>query len=147
VVLGDEALLRLHRVVRLGGGVRHLQLQLLAEHALLGPGRDALDERVAGVEVLDGELPALQLVLALLGVGAGARHRHADAHHLALHAGRPGAERRVVGGERHPHVGGQRQGAGDTEAGAQQRAPGRTEIALLHGSLLHWGIGIYRGTI
>src|SRR3954462_5111914 len=36
LVLADEALLRLHRLVRLGRGVGHAELYLLAEHALGG---------------------------------------------------------------------------------------------------------------
>ena len=70
----------LHRLVRLGGGVGDADLHFLAEHALAGLGRDLLDQLVAAVDVLDRELPALELVLALHGVGAGARHRDADEH-------------------------------------------------------------------
>ncbi len=44
LVLGDEALLRLDGFVRLGGRVGNDELHLLAEHALLGLGRDLLDQ-------------------------------------------------------------------------------------------------------
>ncbi len=54
------------------------QLHLLAEHALGDLGRDLLDQRMAAVDVLDGELHALELVFALHRIGAGARHGRAD---------------------------------------------------------------------
>ena len=84
LVLGNEALLRLHGLVRLGGGIGDAELQLLAKHALLRLRRDLLDQFVALVDVLDRELIALELVFTLHGIGAGARHRHADEYRVAL---------------------------------------------------------------
>ena len=46
----------LHGLVRLGGRVGDDQIDLLAEHALVDLGRDLLDQRVAGVDVLDRKL-------------------------------------------------------------------------------------------
>ena len=80
LVFADEALLRLHRLVRLGGGIRDAVLQFLAEHALGGLGRYLLDQLMAAVDVLDRELIALEFVFALHRVGAGARHADADEH-------------------------------------------------------------------
>src|SRR5262249_34049515 len=98
-------------------------------------GRDALDERVAGVNVLDGELPALQLVLALLGVGAGARHRDTDGDELALDAGRPGAERRMVGGKRaRGEPAGEREAPGDAQPGADEVA---AAVARIRTTVFH----------
>ena len=99
LVLGDEALLRLHRFVRLGGGVGDAVLHFLAEHALGGLGRDLLDQLMAAVDVLDRELVALELVFALHRIGAGARHGNADEHRGAGRTGRIGADRRLVFGE------------------------------------------------
>ena len=62
----------------LAAGVGDDELHLLAEHAFGDFGRDLLDQIVAAVDVLDGELHALEFVLALHRVGAGARHRGAD---------------------------------------------------------------------
>ena len=97
LVLVDEALLFLHRVVRLGAAIRDHQIDLLAEHALGDLGRDLLDQRMAGVDMLDGQLHALEFVFALHRIGAGARHGGADADRWAGRAGRPGAERRMFG--------------------------------------------------
>ena len=72
------------------------QLHLLAEHALGHLGRDLLDEIIALIEVFDGKLHALEFILALHGVGACARHRGADRDRIALRAGRPSAERRLI---------------------------------------------------
>ena len=72
------------------------ELDLLAEHALGHLRRDLLDQVVALVEMLDGELHALELVFALRGVRAGAGDSGADCDQVAPRAGRPGAERRLV---------------------------------------------------
>ena len=45
-------------------------------------GENLLHQLVAGVDVLDRELPALELVLALHRIGAGARHRDATVTEL-----------------------------------------------------------------
>jgi len=50
--------------------------------------------------VLDRELVALELVLALHRISAGAGNRDADEDAVTLRAGRPRADRRLVGGER-----------------------------------------------
>ena len=132
LVLGDEALLRLHRVVRLRGGVGDAVLHLLAEHALLGLRRDRLDQRMAVVDVLDRELVALELVLALHRIGAGARHRDADEDAVALRAGRPGADRRLVRRERpRGEPCGQREPAGDAQARFQECATVDTVTAVI----------------
>ena len=78
LVLADEALLRLHRFVRLGRGVRDAVLQFLAENTLGGLGRDLLDQLMAAVDVLDREFVALEFVFALHRIGAGARHGNTD---------------------------------------------------------------------
>ncbi len=68
------------------------------------------------VDVLDGKLHALELILALHRVSTGPRHGGADRHRRALRAGRPGAERRLIVGEsRHERETADRKGA---EAGA-----------------------------
>ena len=72
------------------------ELHLLAEHAFCHLRRDLPDEVIALVEVLDCELHPLELVLALDGVSARARHRGADRDRVALRPGRPGAERRLI---------------------------------------------------
>ena len=96
LVLVDKGLLLLHRLVRLGGTVGNEQVDLLAEQALADLGRDLLKEWIAVVDVLDRELPALELVFALHRIAARARHRGADIHVLAFRAGRPSSDRRLV---------------------------------------------------
>ena len=96
LVLVDEGLHLLHRLVRLGGTVGDEQVDLLAEQALGDLGRDLLEQRIAVVDVLDRELPALELVFALHRIGAGARHGGGDIDRVAFRAGRPGADRRLV---------------------------------------------------
>jgi len=59
LVIVDEGLLYLHRIVRFGAGVGEDEVHCLAEHALADLGRDLLDQLVALVEVLNRELPAL----------------------------------------------------------------------------------------
>ena len=54
------------------------ELDLLAEHALGHLRRDLLDQVMAFIDVVDGELHALELILALNGVRAGERHGGAD---------------------------------------------------------------------
>ena len=71
---------------------------------------------MAGIDVLDRELPALELVLALHRIGAGARHGDADEDRIALRAGRPGADRRLVLGPARRH---------QAERGAVRRSTGR----------------------
>ena len=122
LVLADETLLRLHRFVRLGGGVGDAELHFLAEHALGGLGRNLLEQFVAFIDVLDGKLVALEFVLALHRVSAGARHRGADEHRIARRAGRIGADRRMVFGERrHGKATRQHRSADKTGAALQQR--------------------------
>ena len=78
-----KRLLRLHGLVRLGGGVGDEQIHLLAEHAFGDLGRDFLQQRIALVDVLDRELLALELVFALHGISAGTRHGSADVDRAA----------------------------------------------------------------
>ena len=59
-------------------------------------GAICLDQVVALIEVLDGKLHALELILALYGVGARTRHGSADRDRVALRAGRPSADGRLV---------------------------------------------------
>src|SRR6185436_78037 len=125
---------RLHRIVRLRGGVSDDDLELFAEHALLRLRRYLADEWMAAIDVLHGELPPLQLVLSLLRVGAGARHGDADGDRAALRAGRVRADRRAILGGRAPRQAGQRQPPGQEQAVADELparvAPGcRTVIA------------------
>ncbi len=78
---------------------------------------------MARIDVLDGQLVALELILALHRVGSGARHADTDEHRIARHAGRPRAERLLVGGQGfrcEPRR--QRQATGDAEAGADELA-------------------------
>ncbi|MGY3287689.1 hypothetical protein ACVWWP_000756 [Bradyrhizobium sp. LM3.6] len=118
LVLADEALLRLHRLVRLGRGIGDAELQLFAEHALAGLGRYLLDQIMAAVDVLDRELVTLELVLALHGVGAGARHRDADEGGGTRDPRGVGTDRRLVlGKRRHP---GQNRAADETRGGLKQ---------------------------
>jgi len=95
LLLVDEGLLGLHAGSACGR-VRVEQFHLLAEHALVDLRRELLHQLVIRVHVLDGELPALQLVGALHGIGAGERHRCGHVDRVALRAGRPGADRRLV---------------------------------------------------
>ena len=95
-VLGNEARLLLNRRIRLGLGVCHDILHFLAEHALLGLGRYLLDQLITFVDVLDGELHALELVFARFGVSAGARHGDAHRYRVAGCSVRPGPDRRMV---------------------------------------------------
>ena len=46
--------------------------------------------------LLDGELPALELIFALHRIGAGARHRRSDVDRIAGRARRKGSHRRVI---------------------------------------------------
>src|SRR5262249_23558046 len=98
LVLVDKGLFLLHRLVRLGGAVSDDKIDLLAQQALAYFGRNFFQQRVAVVDVLDRKLPTLELVFALHGVGAGARHSRPDINGVALRAFRPGADRRVVAG-------------------------------------------------
>ena len=66
---------------------------------------------------------ALELVLALHRVGAGARHGGADVDGVALRAGRPGADRR----DRRPHT------AGMQNADGSMRAAGKAGAGLQQG--------------
>jgi hypothetical protein len=100
LVVVDEGLLALHRLVRLGAAVGDDELDLLAKEALGDLGGDLLDQRMAGVDVLDGKLHALELVLSRFSVGAGAWHRGADGHRGAGAAVRKRADRRLISGER-----------------------------------------------
>src|SRR4026209_2302729 len=94
---------------------------------------------MAAVDVLDRELPALQLVLPLLRVGPGARHRDADGGRAALDAGRVGADRRVILGGRPSGQSGQGQAPGQEQAVADELparvTPGR-RCLIAHGVLL-----------
>src|SRR5262249_2336306 len=96
LVLVDEGLYVLHRLVRLGGAVSGEQVDRLAEQTLADLGRDLFEQRIAVVDVLDRELPALELIFTLHGVGAGARHGGTDTDRVAFRARRPGSERRFV---------------------------------------------------
>src|SRR5262249_2004971 len=128
LVLVDEGLDLLHGLVRLCGAVGGEQVDLLAKQALANLGRDLLEQRIAVVDVLDSELPTLELVLALHRVGAGARHGGADTDGVAFRTGRPGPDWRLVadadreGG--HGQRGRQHGAAGKAGAGPQQRATG-----------------------
>ena len=107
LVVGDELLLLLHGVVGLGGGVGDDQRHLLAEHALVTLGAICLMHVVSLVDVLDGELHALELVFTLRRVGAGARHGRADGDGRAGRARRPCSDRRLVlrPGAAHEYIG------------------------------------------
>jgi hypothetical protein len=119
LVVVDEGLLLLHRLVRLGAAVGNDELHLFAEHALGDLGRDLLDQLMALVDVLDRKLHALELVLALHGIGAGARHRGADGHGGAGAAVRVGPDRWLISGKRVAHEG---EPAG--AAGGERAEPG-----------------------
>jgi hypothetical protein len=58
---------------------------------------------MAGVDVLDGKLHALELVLSRFSVGAGTRHRGPDGHRGSGAAVRERADGRLIGGERAVH--------------------------------------------
>ncbi len=96
LVLVDEGLLLLHRVVRLGAAVGDHQVHRLAEQALGDLRRDLLKQRVAVVDVFDRKLIALELVFALHRVRSGARHGGADVDGRARRTVRPSAERRLI---------------------------------------------------
>ena len=64
LVVADELRQVLHGGVRLGFAVGDAEFDLLAEDALLDIGRDFLHQRVAFVQMLDGQLIALDEVLS-----------------------------------------------------------------------------------
>ena len=88
--------------------------------------------------MFDRELPTLEFILALHGVGAGARHRNADGHRRTGRAGRPGADRRLVVGEgRHDQPARQHHAADQGRAALQQGAARYRRIQFLFKNLLH----------
>src|SRR5215475_2505213 len=87
---------------------------------------------MATVDVLDRELVALELVLALQCIGSGARHGDADEHRRAGRAGRIGADRGTILGEGLGHqASGKHCPAGDSCRGLQQSATGKYRLGLL----------------
>ena len=60
------------------------QVDLLAKHAFRHLWRDLLHQVVAAIDMLNGELHALELILTLHGIGPGAWHRRADVDRGAL---------------------------------------------------------------
>ena len=100
LVLVDEGLLLLNRLIWFGGAVGRHELDRLAEHALVHFRRDRLHQRMVFIDVVDGELHALELVVARSGVRAGERHRGPDGDRIARRASRPSADRRLVIGIR-----------------------------------------------
>src|SRR6185312_11835412 len=98
-------------------------------------GRDRLHQRVTLVDVLDGELHALELVGPLGRVATGERHAGAGVDGAAGRAGRPRADRRLVGGERlRGESHGKREPAGDAQTRTQEIAPA---LALRIGTVVH----------
>ena len=60
------------------------KIDLLAQYALGHLGRDLLDQVIALIEVFDRKLHALELILALDGVGARTGNGGADRDRVAL---------------------------------------------------------------
>ena len=75
---------------------------------------------MAGIDVLDSQLPALELILALHRIGAGARHGDTDEHRIAGRACRIGSDRREI-----PH-----RARGLNERRRQQCAAGKPGTGL-----------------
>src|SRR5205085_817142 len=101
-----------------------------------------LDQLVAGIEMLDGQLPALQLVLALRRVAPGARDGGPDRDRASRRAFRIGPDCGIVGGKGKPR---QERGDGDRaeQAGSRLERCTAAEVAVEwgfcgHGTFPHW---------
>ena len=125
LVLVDEGLNFLHRLIGLGGAVSSKQVDLLAEQTLVDLGRYLLEERIAVVDVLDCKLPTFEFIFSLNRVSAGTRNGRGDIDGVTLRACRPSANRRMIADRErwcHQHWWQQRT-TGKAGAGLQQFSP------------------------
>src|SRR5690606_23591825 len=115
---------------------------------LVDLGRQDLHQLVVAVDVLDSELHALALVLALHGIGARQRDGATDVDRVTLRARRPGADRGLALGMRPAHArqAGNQRRTGHAGARAEHlatgevRQPAVSELEVRHLSppLIWW---------